>query len=62
MMISDSIIDVPIDGSNDKDDIMPEKQGDSTKSSIFRHDMVSPARKMDWNVNGAIWDYYASVL
>ena len=24
MMISDSIIDVPMDGSNDKDDIMPE--------------------------------------
>ena len=39
MMISDSTIDVPINGSNDKDDIMPKNRAIPSKVAFF--DIIS---------------------
>ena len=37
-------------------------QGNSIESAIFWHGVDSPARTSHWNVNGAIWYSYHSVL
>ena len=52
--ISDSIIDTPIHGSSGRGQYRAQKHDNSTKSTIFGHDIDSLTRTMDWSVNDAI--------